>query len=280
MKNLITRTLTGIVFLIVLVGCIVWNKYAAAGLFYVVAMLGFTEFLKLMSLGGFKPEKLIAYTSATVVYWIIALNRFAIINDHFLILIFPLLVSIVVVELFRKSEFPVSNISFSIMGILYIICPLATLNFFTHHSIFDSYIGMNNSSVNILLGFFIILWSNDTGAYLFGSVLGKNKLFERVSPNKTWEGFFGGVLLAFLAAYIFSYFTESSSIHWISIASIIVVFGTLGDLTESQIKRSCGVKDSGNLLPGHGGVLDRFDGVLFAAPFVLTYLLIISGFNA
>ena len=110
----------------------------------------------------------------------------------------------------------------------------------------------------------------------FGSMLGRTKLFERISPNKTWEGSIGGTALAVATGYLFSYFSDSNMVHWMAVAIIVSVFGTLGDLTESQIKRSCGVKDSGNLLPGHGGILDRFDGVLFSAPFVLSYLLLIK----
>jgi phosphatidate cytidylyltransferase len=123
------------------------------------------------------------------------------------------------------------------------------------------------------MGFLIILWSNDTGAYLSGRALGRTKLFERISPNKTWEGFIGGVLLAMGVAFGLSYwFGTLTKLEWVMIAAIIGIFGTLGDLVESMLKRSLGIKDSGSILPGHGGFLDRFDGLLIAAP--LVYILL------
>jgi phosphatidate cytidylyltransferase len=135
--------------------------------------------------------------------------------------------------------------------------------------------GWYNSENNarIILGFFILIWSNDTFAYLVGRSVGKTKLFQRISPGKTWEGTVGGVICTQGIAYALSiYFTELEPIHWHVVAVIVSVFGTLGDLVESMFKRSLGVKDSGNILPGHGGILDRFDAVLVAAPFVVAYL--------
>jgi len=122
-----------------------------------------------------------------------------------------------------------------------------------------------------------MLWANDTGAYLSGRSFGKHKLFERISPNKTWEGFIGGILLAVVIALnLEHYFGALSKWEWVTMAVIIGVFGTLGDLVESMLKRSLGVKDSGNILPGHGGLLDRFDGLLMAAPLVFFFLLMLS----
>ena len=188
---------------------------------------------------------------------------------------------IVALELFRKNETPISNIAFSIMGILYVVVPFALLNFFAYGNSDNTIIKIvsPNHPAYLLLGFFIIQWSCDTGAYLAGSTIGKTKLFPTISPNKTWEGFIGGMALSILIAYLISIYTNTNSIHWIGIATIVVLFGTLGDLTESQIKRSSGAKDSGSLLPGHGGFLDRFDGVLFSAPFVLAYLHIVDLFK-
>jgi phosphatidate cytidylyltransferase len=127
----------------------------------------------------------------------------------------------------------------------------------------------------IPLGFLIILWSNDTGAYLAGKSFGKHKLFERISPNKTWEGFVGGLILALFVGFnLAQYFGGLERWQWAVMAVIIAVFGTLGDLVESMLKRTLGVKDSGNILPGHGGLMDRFDGLLLAAPLVFLFLLV------
>lgn len=135
----------------------------------------------------------------------------------------------------------------------------------------------NNYSFQIILGFFILLWVNDTGAYLAGRFFGKHKLFERISPNKTWEGSIGGTLVTVAGAYILSiFFTNLNLTNWVVLSILVAVFGGLGDLAESMLKRSLGVKDSGKLLPGHGGVLDRIDGLLLSVPFVYSYLHLIS----
>lgn len=274
MKDLITRALTGIVFVAVLIGAIVWNKYSVAILFGIISILGLNEFFRLMEKAGFQPKKRYAISAGAMIYGIIVMYSFNVFNFGYLLFIYPLLIFLVVLELFRKSNEPVTNFAFSIVGILYVVIPFAVLNFFAYNDHFPSTMGGETKKYNyiLLLAFFIIQWANDTGAYLFGSLLGKNKLLERISPNKTIEGAIGGILLGITAGVIFAYVTKSPYFHWIAVAFIITTFGTLGDLTESQIKRSCGVKDSGNILPGHGGVLDRFDGVLFSAPFVLAYL--------
>ncbi len=237
-------------------------------------MLGLVEFFKLMEKGGFKPKKTAGVIVGGAIYLIIALFGISTeVTFAYLLFIFPLLVLLVVLELFRKSKFPVSNFAFSVMGILYVVIPLSMLNFFAYDDAsYYATVEIEGYQYILLLAFFVIQWSNDTGAYVTGRAFGKHKLFERISPNKTWEGAIGGGVFALIAGFIFAYTTESNVIHWLVISLLIVVFGTLGDLTESQIKRSVGVKDSGNILPGHGGVLDRFDGVLFSAPFVLTYL--------
>jgi phosphatidate cytidylyltransferase len=129
----------------------------------------------------------------------------------------------------------------------------------------------------VVLGFLVILWLNDTGAYFVGSLIGKHKLFERISPGKTWEGSAGGAFFAVLTAWGISFiFKQLDGMQWMILAILIVISGTLGDLVESMLKRSLGIKDSGTILPGHGGLLDRFDAVLLSAPFVFVYLVLIS----
>lgn len=273
MKEVLIRASTGLVFILVLIGAIVWNKYSVAILFFIVAILGLIEFFKLMEKAGFKPKKRVAGIVGALIYAIIALYSFGgEITYAYLLFIFPLLVILVLLELFRKSEYPVTNFAFSIAGIFYIVIPFAMLNFFAYDSEYYDTLEVEDYQYILLLAFFVIQWANDTGAYVVGKLFGKHKLFERISPNKTWEGAAGGAFFALVAGFLFGYFSTSHIGHWLVIAALIVVFGTLGDLTESQIKRSVGVKDSGNILPGHGGILDRFDGVLFSAPFVLSYL--------
>ena len=281
MKELFIRTTTGIFFVCILIIAIIWNKYSVAGLFFIVSILGLFEFFNLMGKAGFNPKKSITISIGATIYFIITMYSFKEFSFKYLLFIFPLLVILVGIELFRKKETPISNIAFSIMGILYVVIPLSILNFFAYESTYSSVIGIQEDQHQywLLLGFFVIQWASDTGAYVFGSLFGKTKLAIKISPNKTWEGSIGGLILAILTGIIFALLTNSEELHWINIAIIIVLFGTLGDLTESQIKRSCGVKDSGKILPGHGGILDRFDGVLFSAPFVLAYLHFFDLFN-
>ena len=281
MKDLLIRSLTGILFVAILVGAIMWNKLAVASLFFIISLIGLNEFFALMIKNGFNPKKSITTIIGAVIYFIISLYSFDQYSFKFLLFIFPLLVLLVVIEIFRKNETPISNIAFSIMGILYVVIPFSILNFFAYESTYSEVINIEDGQHNywLLLGFFMLQWSNDTGAYLIGSSLGKHKMTPEISPNKTWEGAIGGFVMSLLVAFVISYFTYSSLLHWLAISTIVVIFGTIGDLTESRIKRTCGVKDSGRIMPGHGGILDRFDGVLFSAPFVLAYLHIFNLFS-
>ena len=281
MKDLLIRSLTGILFVAILVGAIMWDKLAVASLFFIISLIGLNEFFALMIKNGFNPKKSITTAIGAVIYFIISLYSFDQYSFKFLLFIFPLLVLLVVIEIFRKNETPISNIAFSIMGILYVVIPFAILNFFAYESTYSEVINIEDGQHNywLLLGFFMLQWSNDTGAYLIGSSLGKHKMTPEISPNKTWEGAIGGFVMSLLVAFVISYFTYSSLLHWLAISTIVVIFGTIGDLTESRIKRTCGVKDSGRIMPGHGGILDRYDGVLFSAPFVLAYLHIFNLFS-
>jgi phosphatidate cytidylyltransferase len=175
-------------------------------------------------------------------------------------------------ELVRGKEQFTLNITASLSGIIYLSLPLSLVLSMGYQAGIDP--GYDPS---LILSFFILLWLYDTGAYLVGSIAGRNIILEKVSPGKTWEGFFGGWIIAIATAWLISLFVPVLSlVQWIIMASIIVITGTLGDMSVSGMKRMAGVKDSGNLLPGHGGVLDRIDSVLLSAPFVFLYLKIIE----
>ena len=170
-------------------------------------------------------------------------------------------------ELFRNAGNPIHNIGSSLLGVLYISLPLFCFYLISFQGLLENY------QYQCILGYFFILWANDIGAYFAGTYFGKHKLFERISPKKTWEGFFGGALFALIITLIISYyFNNFSLIQWIIVSSIIIVTGTLGDLVESMFKRSAFLKDSGESIPGHGGFLDRFDSLFISAPFVFFYL--------
>ncbi len=179
---------------------------------------------------------------------------------------FPLVSFVYMIKLYKKFERkPFTNIAFTFLGIFYVAVPFALLNV----AAFED--GVYN--YQIIFGCLFILWASDTGAYFAGTFFGKRKLFERISPKKSWEGFIGGAMLALIFAFgIAHYFDTLSLQQWLVVCVIIIVGGTFGDLIESLLKRSIEIKDSGTSLPGHGGFLDRFDGLLISAPFIVTYL--------
>lgn len=272
MNNFLKRTLTAIVFVAVLLGATYWSQYSFSVLFFVITILGVWEFYTLSEKGGSRPQKIFGtFVGATFfasTAWVCMGNsdyRLLLINIPFIFLIF-------IFELYTKAENPFNNIAFTLLGLLYVALPFSLLNFITTLS--------GTYTYEVLFGFFFILWSSDSGAYLAGSAFGKHKLFPRVSPGKTWEGTIGGGILSFAVAYIISgWYTSIDTVDWMVIAAILVVIGTLGDLVESLFKRSINVKDSGNILPGHGGVLDRFDSLIIATPFVFSYLYLIRLFE-
>lgn len=233
------------------------------------------EFYKLVYPKMPLATKLIAFLSAFATFSLFIIRAYEPINPEcFLVLVFPI-VALFISELYVKSTKPFENIAITLLGIVYLTIPFSL----TSVLVFDA----GNYDFRLLLSLFIFIWANDVGAYCFGSTLGrlgKHKLFERISPKKSWEGFFGGVLMALLAAFILSsMWAERTGIleyHWYIIAVIIAVVGTFGDLAESMLKRSVGVKDSGNLMPGHGGILDRFDGVLLSFPCAVAYIILIN----
>ncbi len=272
MKNLIKRTITGLIFVALIIGSIIWNQYSFVILFLVITIFGLWEFYSLVKTTSIaRPQILAGIFSGGILFISMALVAMNIADVKILLINLVTIPLIFFIELFSKNKNPFTNISFSILGIIYIALPFSLLNFFFNIGLIPGVF-----RYEILLGFFIIIWMHDIFAYLTGITLGRHLLFKRISPKKTWEGSFGGVIFAILTAYIISLiFYDLSSIQWVIIALIITVFGTLGDLTESMFKRSMNIKDTGNILPGHGGILDRFDAVLMAVPFVYIYLKLI-----
>lgn len=269
MNNFVQRSLTGIVFVAVLLGCTFWNQFSFSILFFVITILGVWEFYTLSEKGGSQPQKIFGTIVASIVFGSNVLVCMGFLDHKILLINIPLVFIIFILELYTKAENPFRNIAFTILGIIYVALPFSLLNYITTYTASYNY--------QILFGFLFIIWSNDTGAYLAGSAIGKHKLFFRISPGKTWEGSIGGAIASYLVAYLISgWYTNISMFDWMVIATIIVVIGTLGDLVKSLLKRSINVKDSGNILPGHGGILDRFDSLIMSTPFVFTYLYLIK----
>lgn len=267
MKDIYIRTITGALFLVAVIGSILLNPLAFFGLALVFTFIGINEFFILSGTNNGRKKNIFYFIFNILTYSIIGLIGLGFLDirfAYFLFLIFPLTICI---ELFRKNDPSWLRIGTYFTSYLYISVPFGLMN--------ALYLipGHETYTTAILIGLFVLVWSSDVFAYLIGSMFGKHRLFERVSPKKSWEGSIGGLAFAILAAYILSlFYTELSIINWIIMAVIVVITGTLGDLSASLLKRIAGVKDTGTLLPGHGGVLDRFDAVLFAAPFVFVYI--------
>lgn len=240
--------------------------------FLIITFFSLWEFYKLSGLDGMVPQKTFGTFLGVVIFSLSFFIEMGKISYRYYFLIFPLMAFVYMIKLYKRFERkPFTNIAYTFLGLFYVAAPFALLNI----AVFE------NGSYNyqIMFGCLFILWASDTGAYFAGTYLGKSKLFERISPKKSWEGFFGGALLAMAFAIGLPYFFESidqpsylSLTNWIIVGLIIIIGGTFGDLVESLLKRSIEIKDSGDALPGHGGFLDRFDGLLISAPFIVAYI--------
>ena len=221
---------------------------------------------------GSKPQSYFGIVIGLIFFTISFLFASNIVSSKYYLAVFPLIMGIFIAELYRKKERPFQNIAITIVGIAYVAIPFSLFNFIAFNH-FNNY----QFAFGLILALFAYNWTNDTGAYLFGITLGKHRLFERISPKKSWEGAIGGALsvvgISFLFARLMPYISLT---NWIILGLIVCLFGVFGDLIESLLKRSAEVKDSGTLLPGHGGFLDRFDAVLFSIPPFFCYLILIQ----
>jgi len=272
LKNLIIRTITGAVFVAAIMAGAIWSPQVFAIIFLLVTIAGIWEFQRLcrpdVNLANVMP----AMISSVIIYTIISLYSLTHIEIKYLWLILPVVLLQSSIQVFSGKQQALLRIAVDISGIAFVVIPLALLNIFLNPTAIPGY-----HTPWFVLGMFVILWTHDTFAYLTGSFFGKHPLYQAISPKKTWEGSIGGFGFALIAAYIISIFSpELEAWHWFAIALIIAVFGTIGDLAESLLKRRAIVKDSGKLLPGHGGILDRFDSVLFVSPIVLAIILLFS----
>jgi phosphatidate cytidylyltransferase len=266
-----TRAITGFFFVIVMLASVLLGQYVFGVFYLLLSILALREFYGLIKQSGIKPNQSTGFINGIFIYVVFALITYK--DDpayHKVLFLLAITISAIFIqELYKKSESPFTNIAYTIMGIIYAVLPFT---FF--HAL--AYAG-GSFNFHIPLAFLIMLWANDTGAYLSGYFFGRTKLFERHSPKKTWEGFVGGVLISAGAAYIISiWYRDLTWERWVTMAILIGCFGTLGDLVESMFKRSINVKDSGGILPGHGGLLDRFDGLLLSAPIVYACLYLIT----
>jgi phosphatidate cytidylyltransferase len=272
LKNLVTRTITGVVFVILIIAAVIINRYTFSTLFLVITTLGLWEFYSLVEKVNISPNKVLGTIAGAFLFISNALIAHGIAQVEILLFSFLFLFLVFLFELYRKLDHPFTNVSFTFFGLMYVAVPFSLMNYLP-----DPAFTTLEYNYTYVLGFFFLIWVNESGAYLVGTAIGKHRLFERVSPKKTWEGTIGGGILCIITASIISmYYIDLNMFNWIIIGLIVVVFSTYGDLFESLFKRSIKAKDSGTILPGHGGILDRFDGVIMATPFVLVYLFWIS----
>ncbi|HEX3009181.1 MAG TPA: phosphatidate cytidylyltransferase [Bacteroidales bacterium] len=268
MNNFFKRAITGALFVIVLLGSILLHPLTFALLFSVVLVLGLLEFYRLIKAKDIHPQKYIGIALGVVFFLASFRNAQNYLPSGIFILFIPAVAGIFLLELFRNKPNPFHNIAFTIVGVLYIAVPLSFLNSLVFHDRITL-----EYNPEILIGYFVLIWTSDTGAYLTGMAFGKHPLFKRISPKKSWEGFAGGTVLTIGMSFLVAQFSHEINIYqWTIVAVIIAIFGVLGDLVESMLKRSLDVKDSGNFLPGHGGILDRFDSLIISSPFVFTFI--------
>ena len=276
MKNFIVRTITAVFFVAAIVTSFL-NPRAMTLLFSIVTGMTIWEFAGLVNDRPFiSINRFISTVSGVYLFLAMAGYNSGLTPATVFI---PYLVSIIylmVAELYLKAKDPVNNWAYTMMSQLYIALPFSLLNVLAFRSN-----GYDIQYTYLMpLSVFVFLWINDAGAYICGSLLGRHKLFPRVSPGKSWEGSIGGGLLVVVAAVLIWYFTEQYDVNdlrltayeWAGLGIVVVVFGTWGDLIESLFKRTLGIKDSGNILPGHGGMLDRFDSTRMAVPASVVYL--------
>lgn len=275
-KNLGVRILTGAIFVAVLILGILINQYSFLIVFLLITVLALHEFYGLLNKAGKASINTNLNILGGIVFFIAFYLYFSSTIRSFIIFV-PYVIYILIVfisELYAKREDPIRSLAYSFLGQVYVVFPLSLLSYLAFG--YESSGGYHHA---MLLALFIFIWVNDSFAYLTGSMFGKHRMFERISPKKSWEGFAGGALFAIIASVIYStFYTQIPVWGWIGFALTMIIFGTLGDLIESLFKRTLQVKDSGSLLPGHGGILDRIDSVIFAIPAQFVFLEIFSYF--
>lgn len=279
MKNLVVRAISGAVLLVVVLGAILWSKWSFGALLMLITLGGEWEFYRMAQKAGYSPQRNLGLAAGAVIVavafammWL--LDREATLELQYLSIMIGLILYIMLLvptmficELYRKSATPIANIGATLTGVVYVALPMALLFFI------PLLLGGGVWRPWVVLFYIFIIWANDVFAYLFGITFGRHRLFERISPKKSWEGFIGGLFGAMAMGYIAATLLEGNYGIWIGMALIAAITGVFGDLVESLFKRSVDVKDSGNILPGHGGWLDRFDALILSVPFVFIYLI-------
>lgn len=279
LKNLTVRTLSGAVLAAVLFGATLISGYGYVALLSVVAVVGVWEFYNLSEACGYKPQRYLGLTLTLAIFAFATLIFLEVVmksccwGDSLVwavLTLIPLLIFVsFILELFRAYDNPIANVGTTLMGAIYVALPLSMML-----AVPQLLSGLGSWQPWYAICYVLIIWANDVFAYLVGMTLGRHRMCERISPKKSWEGFVGGVVAAVGFAMLFGHLLGGNLALWAGLGAIIAVTGVAGDFVESLFKRSAGVKDSGAIMPGHGGVLDRFDALLISAPFAFLYLLL------
>ena len=279
-SNFVKRAVTGVIFVAVLVGAICGGPVSFTILFSLITALTIWEFGTIVErTGEVQMNKRICVLSGVFLFLCFGYVGLMPGSVEIFIPYLFLMIYLLVSELYKKQKNPVNNWAYGMMSQMYIALSFSLLNVLAYHSVSDGGADISMSAYNpvLPLSIFIFTWVNDTGAYCSGMLFGKHRLFERISPKKSWEGSVGGAVLCVVAAMVLAhYFPFMTAGEWCGLALVVAVFGTWGDLTESLLKRTLGLKDSGHILPGHGGMLDRFDSTLMAVPAAVVYLYVMK----
>lgn len=276
MSGFLRRTLTAFWIVVFILGGFWLHPVSFFITGLVIIAGGQYEYYHMIRNSGASPQSVQGIITGAALYCISSLVAAGFLNRKYYLVLLVLCFGILVTELYRKQENPFESLAHTFFGIFYIAFPFSLFPYLAYSRTgIESFLPHGNLifSPGLIIGYILILWANDTGAYLTGMAFGKHRLMERISPKKTWEGFIGGIVISALAAWILSgWLGTMTSVDWIIIALIISITGTMGDLVESMLKRSMGVKDSGKIMPGHGGFLDRFDSTLISFPLVFLFV--------
>ena len=265
-NNLTQRIVVAIIGVAIIITAIYWQPWSYFAVFLIITYLSMTEFYKLVGIDGYLPLSSWGTLTGLLIYTFSFLALMKIIDRDVYYLVFPFGSIIYFIKLYKKKDAkPFTNIAYSFLGIIYVAIPFSLMHVIAFYT--------GTYRFEIVTGILLLTWASDTGAYFAGTLFGKTRLFERISPKKSWEGFVGGAILALIIAYALSIYIDIIPVwKWIVIGALTVIAGTYGDLVESLFKRSIKIKDSGESLPGHGGFLDRFDALLLSLPFIAAFL--------
>ncbi len=265
-NNLTQRVIVAILGAIIIISAIYWQSWSYFAIFLIIVLLSIREFYKLVGIDGHLPLTFWGSLTGILIYSFTFFVQMDLIKPDIFYLVFPFGSIIYFIKLYKKSEIkPFTNIAYTFLGILYVAIPFSLLHVIAFCT--------GKYQFELVTGILLLTWASDTGGYFAGTLFGKTKLFLRISPKKSWEGFVGGAVLTLAIAFLISIYADILPMwKWMTIGILTVIAGTYGDLVESLFKRGINIKDSGESLPGHGGFLDRFDALLLSLPFIAAFL--------